>query len=65
MSESKQGFWGVLARKAKAIIDDDDADNSAQPHAIPRGTTPQASNRSKNEQVQSNWLHCVRHVDQI
>lgn len=37
LNESKQGFWGVLARKAKAILDDDnvndndnDNDNEAQ-----------------------------------
>ncbi|CAN4128379.1 unnamed protein product [Withania somnifera] len=29
LSESKQGIWGVLARKAKSIIDDNDTD---QPH---------------------------------
>ncbi|CAM8966788.1 hypothetical protein QQ045_005718 [Rhodiola kirilowii] len=26
--ESKSGFWGVLARKAKAILDDDDGDGT-------------------------------------
>ncbi|EPS70624.1 hypothetical protein M569_04137, partial [Genlisea aurea] len=26
--ESKQGFWGVLARKAKSIIDDDDEEHT-------------------------------------
>ncbi|KAK4731506.1 hypothetical protein R3W88_024494 [Solanum pinnatisectum] len=29
LSESKQGIWGVLARKAKSIIDDN---NTEQPH---------------------------------
>lgn len=29
LNESKQGFWGALARKAKAILDDDN-DNEAQ-----------------------------------
>lgn len=29
LSESKQGIWGVLARKAKSIIDDN---NTGKPH---------------------------------
>jgi hypothetical protein len=30
LDEPKQGFWGVLARKAKAIIDDDNADQHSE-----------------------------------
>ncbi|KAL7113779.1 hypothetical protein ACP275_04G080500 [Erythranthe tilingii] len=51
MNESKQSFWGTIARKAKAIIDDDV--NTAQPHDKPRGITPMASDRSKNDQYHS------------
>ncbi|KAL8055802.1 hypothetical protein ABFX02_04G079500 [Erythranthe guttata] len=51
MNESKQSFWGTIARKAKAIIDDDV--NTAQPHDKPRGITPLASDRSKNDQYHS------------
>ncbi|KAL6519049.1 hypothetical protein OROHE_017473 [Orobanche hederae] len=47
MNESKQGFWGVIARKAKAILDDDDM---VQQREIPRGITIQTSNRSKKDQ---------------
>ncbi|XP_009355266.1 uncharacterized protein LOC103946323 [Pyrus x bretschneideri] len=36
VNESKHGFWGVLARKAKAILDDDD--NGAQDYDSPRTT---------------------------
>ncbi|KAM0995765.1 hypothetical protein FF1_005767 [Malus domestica] len=35
VNESKHGFWGVLARKAKAILDDD---NGAQDYDSPRTT---------------------------
>lgn len=51
INESKQGFWGVLARKAKSIIDEDD--NTAQPRETPRGTTFEASDRSKKGQYHS------------
>ncbi|KAI3450203.1 hypothetical protein Pfo_006868 [Paulownia fortunei] len=53
MNETKQGFWGVLARKAKAIIDDDD--NTAQPHETPGGTKIQTSDRSKKGQYHSTY----------
>ncbi|KAL6516417.1 hypothetical protein OROGR_019722 [Orobanche gracilis] len=48
MNESKQGFWGVIARKAKAILDDDD--DMVQQREIPGGITIQTSNRSKSGQ---------------
>ncbi|GFP80513.1 hypothetical protein PHJA_000194700 [Phtheirospermum japonicum] len=49
MNESKQGFWGALARKAKAILDDEDDDdnNGAQPREMPEGTRLQTSERTK------------------
>ncbi|CAK9134884.1 unnamed protein product [Ilex paraguariensis] len=40
LSEPKQGFWGVLARKAKAIIEDD---NAAQQFETPTRTRKQMS----------------------
>ncbi|MED6118715.1 hypothetical protein PIB30_005187 [Stylosanthes scabra] len=39
MNESKNGFWGALARKAKSIIDDD---NITSPSEAPRTTRSQA-----------------------
>ena len=36
VNESKHGFWGVLARKAKDILDDDD--NGVQDYDSPRTT---------------------------
>ncbi|XP_028085005.1 uncharacterized protein LOC114286131 isoform X2 [Camellia sinensis] len=40
LSEPKHGFWGVLARKAKAILDDD---NAAQQSETPGRMRPQMS----------------------
>ncbi|RAL42296.1 hypothetical protein DM860_012079 [Cuscuta australis] len=37
LDEPKQGFWSALARKAKSILDDDDADQL--PHEAAEGTT--------------------------
>ncbi|KAM1216382.1 hypothetical protein ACFX2J_012675 [Malus domestica] len=36
VNESKHGFWGVLTRKAKDILDDDD--NGVQDYHSPRTT---------------------------
>ncbi|KAL3649222.1 hypothetical protein CASFOL_005625 [Castilleja foliolosa] len=49
MNEPKQGFWGALARKAKAILDDDDDDdNGARPHELQEGPRLlQTSERTK------------------
>lgn len=30
LNESKYGFWGVLARKAKSLIDDDNASQKSE-----------------------------------
>ena len=38
LNESKNGFWSVLARKAKAILDDDEDDNVAQTYDSPQRT---------------------------
>ncbi|KAL0458960.1 UNVERIFIED_CONTAM: hypothetical protein Slati_0523200, partial [Sesamum latifolium] len=53
MNDSKQGFWGVLARKAKSVIDDDG--NMARPQETPGGTTLHTSNRSKTDQYDSKY----------
>ncbi|KAL0460380.1 UNVERIFIED_CONTAM: hypothetical protein Slati_0665200 [Sesamum latifolium] len=52
MNESKPGFWGALARKAKAILDED---NGAQPHEVPEWTTTQTSERAKKVQDHSRY----------
>ena len=56
LNEPKQGLWGVLARKAKAIIDDD---NASQQHETPGRTTPQMSGRATRGQVNFKNDHCV------
>lgn len=38
LNESKHGFWGVLARKAKAILDEDTVPQQIQ---TPERTMPQ------------------------
>ncbi|KAM5582917.1 hypothetical protein ABKV19_003031 [Rosa sericea] len=51
LNESKNGFWSVLARKAKAILDDDEDDNVAQTNDSPgrkRVETPPTLTRGKN-----------------
>ena len=46
--ESKSGFWGVLARKAKAILDDD---NMSQQYDMPERMRSQPFNNSAAGQV--------------
>ncbi|XP_042045303.1 uncharacterized protein LOC121791411 [Salvia splendens] len=53
INESKQGFWGALARKAKSIIDEDD--DTAQQHETPTETTFESSDRSKKGQYHSTY----------
>ncbi|KAL1545109.1 hypothetical protein AAHA92_21871 [Salvia divinorum] len=53
INESKQGFWGALARKAKSIIDEDD--DTAQQHETPTKTTFESSDRSKKGQYHSTY----------
>lgn len=53
MNESKSGFWGVLARKAKAILEDDVASQS-QSQSQGYGTAAKTfsySNASPTDQV--------------
>ncbi|KAM7521962.1 hypothetical protein LguiA_011864 [Lonicera macranthoides] len=47
LDENKQGFWGVLARKAKAIIEDD---NAGQHRESPGRTGHQISDRATRGQ---------------
>uniref|UniRef100_A0A5B6ZA88 Uncharacterized protein n=1 Tax=Davidia involucrata TaxID=16924 RepID=A0A5B6ZA88_DAVIN len=47
LSEPKHGFWGVLARKAKAILDDD---NAAQQFETPGRTRLQMSDTTTKDQ---------------
>lgn len=37
LNESKHGFWGALARKAKAILDDDNVDQQPEAPGRTRG----------------------------
>ena len=46
--DSKSGFWGVLARKAKAILDED---NMSQQHDMPDRMRSQPFNTSPTGQV--------------
>lgn len=44
INESKQGFWGSLARKAKSILEDDNAPQQVDspgraPHHVPYAST--------------------------
>ncbi|KAI3461744.1 hypothetical protein Pfo_018407 [Paulownia fortunei] len=58
VNESKQGFWGALAKKAKAILDDD---NGAQPHEMPEGTNLQTSERAKKGQHHNTYNSSESH----
>lgn len=49
MNESKSGFWGVLARKAKAILEDDVASQSQEYGTAAK--TVSYSNASPTDQV--------------
>ncbi|CAA2966250.1 Hypothetical predicted protein [Olea europaea subsp. europaea] len=52
MNEPKQGFWGVLARKAKSIVEDD---NTAQPHETLGRTKFQMSDKSSQSQYHNTY----------
>ncbi|XP_022859184.1 uncharacterized protein LOC111379976 isoform X2 [Olea europaea var. sylvestris] len=60
MNEPKQGFWGVLARKAKAIIDDD---NAAQPYETQGRTKFQMPDKSAKGQNTYNSSQSRRKTD--
>ncbi|XP_043697995.1 uncharacterized protein LOC122648819 isoform X2 [Telopea speciosissima] len=53
LNESKHGFWGILARKAKAILDDD---NAAQQFETSNKTTPQVLETSTGGRFQQPYL---------
>lgn len=62
INESKQGFWNVLARKAKAIIDDD---NTAQSHEIPHVPVTVTSDRGIKDQVSRCWIKFLSEFLQV
>lgn len=43
LNEPKQGFWGVLARKAKAILDDDNPNQQSESPVISNSNKPMPS----------------------
>jgi len=47
MNESKNGFWGVLARKAKSIIEDDNVPQQSEMAGVGRSQLPGAASRGK------------------
>uniref|UniRef100_A0A0R0EWB1 Uncharacterized protein n=1 Tax=Glycine max TaxID=3847 RepID=A0A0R0EWB1_SOYBN len=47
MNESKNGFWGVLARKAKSIIEDDNVPQQSEMSGTGRSQFPGVASRSK------------------
>lgn len=47
LNESKNGFWGVLARKAKSIIEDDNVTRQSEPPGTPRSQLPGVGFRGK------------------
>ncbi|XP_014518835.1 uncharacterized protein LOC106776049 [Vigna radiata var. radiata] len=47
MNESKNGFWGVLARKAKLIIEDDNVPQQSEMSGVGRSQLPGAASRGK------------------
>lgn len=49
-NESKYGFWGVLARKAKAILEEDNGFQNFETQGRMRTQTPDTSTGSQNHQ---------------
>ncbi|ESW18906.1 hypothetical protein PHAVU_006G081100 [Phaseolus vulgaris] len=47
MNESKNGFWGVLARKAKSIIEDDNVPQQSEMAGVGRSQFPGVASRGK------------------
>ncbi|RDX92371.1 hypothetical protein CR513_25508, partial [Mucuna pruriens] len=47
MNESKNGFWGVLARKAKSIIEDDNVPQQSEMPGTVRSQLPGVASRGK------------------
>ncbi|XP_068668825.1 uncharacterized protein [Aristolochia californica] len=51
LNESKYGFWGVLARKAKSILDDDNVAKQFEAHNRPaRSQTPETPTASQYDE---------------
>lgn len=55
-NESKYGFWGVLARKAKAILEEDNGFQNFETQGRMRTQTPDTSTGS---QVNINFQYCL------
>ncbi|CAI8597082.1 unnamed protein product [Vicia faba] len=51
LDESKNGFWGVLARKAKSIIEDDGLTRESETPGTPRSQFPGVTSRSKGQNL--------------
>ena len=47
MNESKNRFWGVLARKAKSIIEDDNVPQQSEMGGVGRSQFPAVASRGK------------------
>ncbi|XP_019426221.1 PREDICTED: uncharacterized protein LOC109334749 isoform X3 [Lupinus angustifolius] len=47
LNQTKNGFWGVLARKAKSIVEDDNATRHSEMPAISRSHLPGVASREK------------------
>ena len=47
LNESKYGFWGILARKAKSILEDDNAAQRFESHGRNQTEMPDTAMGSK------------------
>lgn len=66
-NESKYGFWGALARKAKAIIEDDNVAQQPEPPARTSkqgpGTVTGAQVRINNQNFMYKKLEAYPHIN--
>ncbi|XP_022730005.1 uncharacterized protein LOC111285049 [Durio zibethinus] len=51
LNESKQGFWGSLARKAKAFLDDDNVQHEFESDGRPKSKLPQRQTPEKYHNI--------------
>ncbi|KAK2440532.1 hypothetical protein P8452_19609 [Trifolium repens] len=51
LNESKNGFWGVLARKAKSIIEDDSSTRQSETPGTTRSQVPGVTSRGKDQNL--------------
>lgn len=51
LNESKNGFWGVLARKAKSIIEDDSSTRQSETPGTTRSQIPGVTSRGKDQNL--------------